>query len=50
MRLQAARKWLLPARNKENLLPARKQFQPVGKNFGDGIQDALVRPGFYSNQ
>ena len=40
-----------PASQEQREPPAaRKQFQPVGKNFGDGIQDALVRPGFYSNQ
>ena len=39
-RLQPARKRLQPARKKEKLQPARKQFQPVGKNLGDGTQDA----------
>ena len=39
-RLQPARKRLQPARKKEKLQPARMQFQPVGKNLGDGTQDA----------
>ena len=39
-RLQPARMRLQPARKKEKLQPARMQFQPVGKNLGDGTQDA----------